>query len=818
MPGEVTQFPNFAQNTAGDDGENNSASVLPNANGEALNATVLGRPIECLRQRFEVLRSIEEDSLYLRDAQQNLIVAGPGTVTWPGSTTASFSGIPTLSDVLFIVPGLTPGAAQTSPIPPVASAYGSLFLLRASDSHPTLQVQSLRRSYAGGDQINVTVVSGGSFSCVLSTEATFERTITLTVTGSTTMSTVLSALNALTPSSPDNTQLVTATLVDGGLGTDIILSPQTVQFVAGNYDGEGHTLSPANLAGFFSSNPAQALAEGDSLCVQYADVTNLSSLGGRRQSIPENSNTLISASSLFNSRLHPELIVNSLFICKVVNGNLVFGTGAEVAQGATDQPLGAYTAANISYAGGPNWADGTTNPATTVQAQLSKIVSDLAGSGAGAAKIEGPTVGTYLTAGPLGGQIATIANFVHSDKAPAETSYVPLRTYNDYLGNVRSLIDHTGYRMGQVSEIDENWVGAATGEQLVHLDPLDGVGVAGSPTTAGSVVQLNTSSDVWALGLSEAIPSGAVINSIVIYYFSGNTANGLTATLNSTALSGSGTTSSVVSKTITTAVASTVETLTLFVSPTSGHLPHQSLTTEKLSLALSCTISASDISLLDVQISYTAPPNGWTYTQGQMNLASNSDQLTFNLPASGLSQRTVMLQTLGTGSGNGISSLTGPAEAWADANLSYTMEFLVKTGTVDDSNHEFSTDLGVKIGSDAITMHWDFSYGSWQLNFNADSQTFTSTGVPVVANTLYLVRLEICGPNMNSAGGSNYRARLFINGALVANVAQAGTSITGNTVNPWFNTQTNSTSGGPYNLSIGRVRRTWNHFQTGYAL
>jgi hypothetical protein len=818
MSGPVTPFVDYSQNTASDDGENNLASVLPPQNGEALNQTVLGRSIECLRQRFEVLRSVENDSLYLRDSQQRMLLAGPGTISWPGSTTDAASGIFTLSDVLYILPGLTPGSAQASPVPPVQSFYGSLYLKRASDSAQTVQVQSLRRAYAAGDEINITISSGASFSCTLSTENTYERTISIVaVSGTTTMSQVISALNALIPASPDNTQLVNATLVGGGSGTDLLLVPQTKQYISGNIDGVGYTLSPANLAGFFTSNPSQVLAEGDSLAVQFSQVSSTSSTGGRRQSIPENSNTLISASSLFNSRVHPELLVNALHICKVINGELVFDTGVAIAQGATNQPLGAYTAANISYSGGPNWADGTTNPATTVQAQLSKIVSDLAGSASGAAKIEGPTVGTYLTAGPLGTQIATMANFVHSDKAPAETNYTPLRTFNDYLGNPRSLIDHTGYRMGQVSEVDEDWTHGTGLQTIVHLDPVDGAASAGSPSVTGVDVELTTSSDVWVLPLSESVPSNAIINGIVVYYLSNNASNVLDVALKSTNLSPSGL-STVVANGVTTATTGTTEALVVGASPTSGHLPHQSLLTEKLSLSFSCTISGSNILLLDVQILYTVLPDCWTYTQGLMNLSASSDAISYNLPASGLSQRTVTLQTLGNGTGTGTSALTGPEEAWADSNLEYTLEFLVKTGTVDDSSHEFSTDLGVKIGSDAITAHWDFSYGSWQLNFNADSQTFTSTGVPVVANTLYLMKLEICGPNMNSAGGTNYRARLFINGALVANVAQAGTSITGNPVSVWFNTQTNAGSGGPYTLSIGRVRRRWNHFQTGYAI
>ena len=54
---------------------------------------------------------------------------------------------------------------------------------------------------------------------------------------------------------------------------------------------------------------------------------------------------------------------------------------------------GAHAASALTYAGGGNWADGTTNPATTVEGELDKIISDLAAtSGA-------PKVGAAATAG-----------------------------------------------------------------------------------------------------------------------------------------------------------------------------------------------------------------------------------------------------------------------------------------------------------------------------------------------------------------------------------------------------------------------------------
>lgn len=386
MSGNVTPFLDYKNLT--DDGLNAATAIQPLANGEQINQTVLQRPDENLRQRTEAVRSFVTDSLFLHNADRSFLLVGPGNVTWPGSTTVAQTGRPVLSDVLWIIPMLTPGSAQVQPIPPVASAFGTLHLKRASDNMNSILVTSQRRSYAAGDQINIEVSAGGAFSCTLQTEVTgaYRRTIKIVATPTTTLSTVITALNGITPPAPDNTQLVTAALEGGAVNGDFILDTQARQFVAGNYDGEGHTITPANLASFFTSNPSESLAEGDTLCVQFAMLNDTASTGGRRQAIPENSNTTITAGMFFNSRVHPSKLVNALPICKVVNGALVFATGVEIPAGSTAVSLSPRGASNLLYAGGPTWADGTTNPATTVEAQLDKIVTDLS-TGSGAAKI-----------------------------------------------------------------------------------------------------------------------------------------------------------------------------------------------------------------------------------------------------------------------------------------------------------------------------------------------------------------------------------------------------------------------------------------------
>jgi len=74
---------------------------------------------------------------------------------------------------------------------------------------------------------------------------------------------------------------------------------------------------------------------------------------------------------------------------KIGQGGVV-GASGTIPAGSVQSALTALKSAiNIEYAGGAQWADGTTNPATTVEAQFDKIVTDLSTvvSSGGAARI-----------------------------------------------------------------------------------------------------------------------------------------------------------------------------------------------------------------------------------------------------------------------------------------------------------------------------------------------------------------------------------------------------------------------------------------------
>lgn len=92
---------------------------------------------------------------------------------------------------------------------------------------------------------------------------------------------------------------------------------------------------------------------------------------------------------------------------QVTNGPKPQGLGgggaAEGLVAHITDPIDAHDASAISYAGGPAWADATTNPASDVETQLDKIISDLASttsaSGGDKVGVEANTVGSVSLPG-----------------------------------------------------------------------------------------------------------------------------------------------------------------------------------------------------------------------------------------------------------------------------------------------------------------------------------------------------------------------------------------------------------------------------------
>lgn len=96
-------------------------------------------------------------------------------------------------------------------------------------------------------------------------------------------------------------------------------------------------------------------------------------------------------------------------------------------------------AAMIGYNGGPAWADGTTNPATTVEAQLDKVISDLAGS-TGAAKIfsalKDAGGGYSLSAGTVASQLLALITKHKDHETDPTAAHAATAVSNTPAGNI----------------------------------------------------------------------------------------------------------------------------------------------------------------------------------------------------------------------------------------------------------------------------------------------------------------------------------------------------------------------------------------------
>lgn len=144
---------------------------------------------------------------------------------------------------------------------------------------------------------------------------------------------------------------------------------------------------------------------------------------------------------------------------------------------------GLIMAGSLVYAGGPNWADGTTNPATTVELQLDKIISDLADSSAPGG-VGGDRVGIHtLTDVPssISWNTTTLAGRVEQISYATHIAYGPGPAWIDATTNpatsVELQIDKIINDLGSTTAL-------ASGAGRIGIDPVsnfaDGGGLSAS--------------------------------------------------------------------------------------------------------------------------------------------------------------------------------------------------------------------------------------------------------------------------------------------------------------------------------------------------
>ncbi len=395
-----------------------------------------------------------------------------------------------------------------------------------------------------------------------------------------------------------------------------------------------------------------------------------------------------------------------------------------------------------------------------------------------------------------------------------ETTFTPVTKWRDWQQNTRFLVDNQGFPGGQISVKDENWFVPAT--VPVTVDPVTGYKIAGSAALTTSPplgVSFTTSTDQWAVPLDRApIPLGSIVTAVTVFYQSTNAANTLTGAFNVGSLS-----SNLVSRTVTTPNA--FSSFDVMFQPASTQWRKAIKDSERIQLQLSCTISGGSINIYTIQVKYLVPPVGWTPQLGNGGTATADGTVgtieTFNIldPISGLNQRHVQLIARNA---SRETVLLSELELFVDDDVTHSMEFMVKTGTVIDGTNVCSPSIGYVSATGAI---WRFfrnqADANWSLaaSINGGSTGGSlDTGVAFASNTVYRMKLEFQGSNRNSTGF--VRIRGWINGTLVATIPM-GAVVVPAAVQLRLRIGVDGSTAGPYDIRIGRIHRAWNHLAAG---
>jgi hypothetical protein len=380
-----------------DTGENASDAIRPVVDGENAAEAVFQRPSENLRKRTEIIRNRLEDLAYLDDADRAMMLTGAGNVTWNGVQTSGFptKGNFTISSDLIIRPFLSTITSTPAKVTQNNVKFSTITATVGSIDPP--------RAYSGANKITIKVTgaSGGPLSVTIDGEPVDNVHITVNThaTTGTTRQQLVDYLTAHIDALAFRNLGLTASVVTGG-STVFLTDPTGFQVtLSGAVDAEKHIITSGGLSAFFSVTDSSQtvgtqdyypnrMREGDTLCIWYDTLID-ETYGGRRQSLtdlPEDSANV--DANLFLLRNNPERLSLAIPVATAQGGKLLFSNNILLADGASAPIDGSViqAASLVTYAGGPAWKDGTTNPATDVESQLDKIVTDLVGA-LGAKKI-----------------------------------------------------------------------------------------------------------------------------------------------------------------------------------------------------------------------------------------------------------------------------------------------------------------------------------------------------------------------------------------------------------------------------------------------
>lgn len=394
-----------------------------------------------------------------------------------------------------------------------------------------------------------------------------------------------------------------------------------------------------------------------------------------------------------------------------------------------------------------------------------------------------------------------------------EATVTPTTVWRDWNLNRRALVDHNGYRMGQVSELAENWnVLNGTVLRTWAFTPLaaqrvsgsgGGFGVAPDPQmlAINAVAQWVTFLAPPASGMYTVL-SGAVTMSRTVgtdvVAFSLSSVRSLSDAVFATGSSTSGTGTAVTSLTV----------------GGNGFFHVLPSGTIKFSANGTTVTGTNHISVIAVTV--VVDPPGWEFVPTGLNQTTR----TYEGPTAEINQACVHLFSFGNLVGADVGALvTLSNECFLDANVCYVQEWIMRTGTITHAGNNRTLALGIQNNNGGGGNRFVYFYNqntqtNWQIRVVGSSTTDTDTGVAIAANTNYRMRLEILGANVSSAGAGAFRIRGYINGTKVVDVVNS-TLPTADMIRPYFHIGTTSNALGVYDYKLGAVRRAWNHLLNG---
>lgn len=362
----------------GDTGQDNIDAISPITDGEPATQTTFRRPSENLRERTEDLRQFSEETLYYRDAQ-HLSVSSPGTITWEGTVLDGGTGKIVQSDTIVIKPFLTPRADTKSSISIGVAATNEITYTVSGFSTERMNQVFIEHYDAGVSAVLTVTISDGPVKRIR---------------------VIFDSSNTAHDAAAVKAIVDTAIFGDADLTGKIVTSINAIALIPiavqaetrfeGTFEAEEHRIAGGVLDAVTMADPLQA---GDTIAIWYRYLIDPGGgFDGRRESTSIHGTNNVPQAALFITSLEPNKIPGAIPLCTVTGNTNSPGTQLVFIDGTVFNKndvfmLGSTSAESIAYDGGPTWADLSTNPATTVEGQLDKILNDLGQGIAGTAKI-----------------------------------------------------------------------------------------------------------------------------------------------------------------------------------------------------------------------------------------------------------------------------------------------------------------------------------------------------------------------------------------------------------------------------------------------